>query len=680
MAQDFRGTAEISIGRIPGLLRLGTIVGYDPEFFSVQVYIGALKEYNAIKQDYNNLVLAQVPVAHYNTLKKIFVGGYPENGTPVILGQADGGQWYIVQVLAKDTAALNTSLPNLPELESGSYLLQSNSGFVKLTQDDGIIIGEHGNSLNLDTKRDIVSNTFDSIYSFTEASRTIEGLIKRDTFPNEKYASYLRETALEYDDTLKTIGLDPVAKENWSNIGSSIRNPARTEKREVIYEFGRSFNILSDEQEFLSYKDSKNININDVLNRRESRADALSLSLVSPNYLIETIKGTVVDIYGNILDINRSIIPFGQIDKLAIKKVKTNLQENDPLGNVFDNIKTLERREIAFHFELNAKKSINSIPDVSKRLDYARERSRFFIDIDKEGTFKLNVPASSETGNIPLLTRYENYSTVNPNEKTKDPNDLVFNQDSKDILIESFIGDNGVVEIIDELNGNASPIDRFSSEDSPIYIKHGTAYHDISKTCSTFQDNSIVYERIKTTSLGSGRIEDKVDIVSKKVKISGDDANGGGRSGSLNFDGSIEINIGANTIDRHSLWMDCQGAIIGNVGRDLRNNISAALNFDGEVLIQSGGTTPDDDTRFIDIDLNNGLKAGAIDLRVINQSGKVNIIRIDNEGVTVHSESRVVMYSHGDMMFRSAGTIRIDGEQVLINNRSVRRDPGIGSI
>lgn len=680
MGQDFRGTSEITIGRVPGLLRLGTIIGFDPDFLSVQVYIGALREYNAIKQDYNNIVSAQLPVTYFSAIKKSFSGGYPENGTPVLLGQADGGQWYILSIIAKDPAALNTLLPTTPELEPGSYITQIDGTFLKISGSNGISIGENNNNLTLDTIRDVISNTFDNNYTFTEASRTIEGLIRRDTFPNQSYTSYLAETSLDYDDTLKVIGLDPVAKENWSNIGSSIRNPARVEKREIVYEFGRSFNILDDEKEFLSYKDNQNINIGDVVNRRESRADTLSLSLVSPNYLIETIKGTVVDIYGNVLDINRSIIPIGQIEKLSIKKIKTNLQEQDPLGNVYENIKKLERREIAYHFELNAKKDLLGPPNINSRTNYARERSRFFLDIDKEGVLKLNVPASSETGNIPLLTRYENYSTVNPNDKTKDPNDVVLNQNSQDILIESFIGTNAVVEIIDELNGNASPIDRFSGEGSPEYIKHGTVYHNIADTCKTFQNNGIVYERIPTTNLGSGRVIDKVDIVNKQIKISGDDANGGGRSGSLNFDGSIEINIGANTVDRHSLWLDLQGALIGNIGRDKRNNISAALNFDGEVLIQSGGSTPNNDTRFIDINLNNGSKPGVIDLRVINQSGKINVIRIDNEGISIHSESRIVMYSNGSMMFRSTGIIDIDGEQVNINGRKVRREVGLGSI
>lgn len=692
---DRRGTSEISIGKIPGLLRLGTIVAFESDVLRVQVHIGGFKEYNAMKRDYNNLIWAQLPISYFSPIGGMFVGGYPELGTPVIMGQGEGGQWYVVGVLAKDPAALNTSRPATPDLEPGVFHLQANTNtFIQLSQDEGITLGERGNQLNLDTQRDLYTNTFDNTYSFTEASRTIEGIIRRDKEPNIKSASYLREKSPNYNDQLKVIALDPIAKDNYSNAGSSVRNPARTEKRETIYEFGKSFNILSNEQEFLSYQDNKNINITDILNRREGRADALSLSLVAPNYLMETIKGTVVDIYGNILDINRAIIPIGKTDKLSIKKIKTNLTDISPLGNIFANIKTAERREIAYHFEINSKKDLVGAPDASKNNNYARQRSRFSLDVDKEGLFKLNVPASSETGNIPFLTRYENFSTITPNPDTNDPNDLVVSQNLQDIMIESFIGTNAVVEVIDDLSGNAAPIDRFSSADSPKYIKHGTAYHNISDTCKTFQqDKSLFYERTVTTNLASGRVLSKQDIVSKKVMVSGKKANAGGRSGSINFDGSLDINIGANTVDRHSLWLDLQGALIGNIGRDIRNSISAALQFDGEVLIQSGGSTPNLDERFnsnntagnipgvVDLrNLNNGHSAGVIDLRVITQSGKVNVIRIDNEGISIHSESRIVMYSNGDMMFRSTGTMNIDAENLLLNGRKVRREVGLGSI
>ena len=65
---------------------------------------------------------------------------------------------------------------------------------------------------------------------------------------------------------------------------------------------------------------------------------------------------------------------------------------------------------------------------------------------------------------------------------------------------------------------------------------------------------------------------------------------------------------------------------------------------------------------------------------MITQSGKVNVIRIDNEGISIHSESRIVMYSNGDMMFRSTGTMNIDAENLLLNGRKVRREVGLGSI
>lgn len=679
MKQDFRGTSDVSIGKVPGLLRLGVIVAFDPEFLRVQAYIGSFKEYNAMKQDFNNIVSAQMPVNYFSSLQKSFVGGYPENGSPVILGQGEGGEWFILSVLAKDPAGLNTILPNMPDIEPGTYILQNNNAFIKLNKNEGITLGEYGNAVVLDTNRDVFSNTFDNSYTFSEASRTIEGLIRRDTFPNEVYASSLRETSLDYNDTLKIIGLDPIAKENWSNVGSSIRNPARTEKREVIYEFGRSFNILDNQQEFVSYKDSKDVKINDILNRRESRADALSLSLVAPNYLMESIKGTVVDIFGNVLDINRSIIPLGQIEKLSIKKIKTNLQEQDPLGNVFEHIKSLERREIAYHFEINAKKDTIGPPDITDRSDYARKRSRFFVDIDKEGMIKVNVPASSEVGNIPILTRYENFSTVSPNEKTNDPNDLVFNENSRDVLLESFIGDNGVVSIIDELNGNAAPIDRFSTDSDPVYIKHGTAYHNIAETLSAFSSDISIEELIETTFMGRGLIPSKDKIITDTVKISGNDANGGGRSGSFNFDGSIDLNIGANTVDRHSIWADLQGALIMNVGRDKNDtNISGALHFDGELLIQSGGNTPDNDSRFIGV--NNNKKAGCIDLRVFNTSGNLHVFRIYNNGIDVHSESRVNVYANSDITIRTMGRLILDGEEVIINSRKVRKEVGLGSI
>ena len=80
----------------------------------------------------------------------------------------------------------------------------------------------------------------------------------------------------------------------------------------------------------------------------------LSLSLVSPNFLMETVKGTVIDIFGNILDINRAPIPVGDSQNLTL----STANGNNVTSQSFDNIKAAERNSIAYHFELNARKNL----------------------------------------------------------------------------------------------------------------------------------------------------------------------------------------------------------------------------------------------------------------------------------------------------------------------------------
>jgi len=128
---------------------------------------------------------------------------------------------------------------------------------------------------------------------------------------------------------------------------------------------------------------------------------------------MEIVKGTAVDTFGNILDLNREALPIGKTEKLS-------LSDNPDKTDAFTRIRAQLRKAIGYHFELNARKgkdgasdsALSDIPDPLKYKNYSRERSRFTFDIDKEGQFKLNVPSSSETGNIPLLTRHENFSTL----------------------------------------------------------------------------------------------------------------------------------------------------------------------------------------------------------------------------------------------------------------------------
>ncbi len=392
---------------------------------------------------------------------------------------------------------------------------------------------------------------------------------------------------------------------------------------------------------------------------------------------METIKGTVVDIFGNILDINRFPIPIGSKGLTF----KTEEGENIP-ADVFNKIRAAERKSIAFHFELNARKDLSgkggkiSLPDINSKDDYARNRSRFFFDIDKEGLFKLNVPASSETGNIPLLTRYENNSTVS-SEDNNNPNKLIFTEDGLDILHDSFA--RGKIDIKGE-NGLISPKDRISEDN----IRHGTAHHSIADKFVTFMSDAPTWLDIQyNASVGLSSLPKYNQLVSPEIMCSGENAKAGGRSGSVNLDGSLELNIGANTIDRQSLWLDTAGSIIGMFGRD-NNNISAAFSMDGDMIVQIGGTglNPgggrDDlttgatlDSRFIKS--NNAYRGGALDIRVMNDGFTVSIVRIDKDGVSIVTPNTIKMHAR-DITLTAEASMHFEADNIFINGRWVDKN------
>lgn len=669
--------AQGPIFKPSGLVRLATITKVDTSTMSAYV---TFRPDSPLGNDGVNQILVQLPVPYLSSGGG-FIGGFPAEGTPVYVSQVEGTSTYaVVGFVARDPIPQlkkSATKINIPDLQRGQVWVQANTDGAIILDDDGITIGEPKNAVIFDTNRKILLSTFDQSYYFSQGSRVVDGVVLRDKQPANNYPSFLRESDPAYDDTLIVIGMDPIANSRIFNSGTAVRNPARTEKREVVYEYEESANVYSNDIELEFYKTGVFPNYNNIVDRRAGRADALSLSLTSPNYLMESIKGTVVDIYGNVIDLNRDIIPLGK-DTLSSFNIKSTASEQDTFKNAYEQIKRQERKSLAFHFEINTRKETTGSgpPSVNNKDNYARARSRFFMDVDKEGQFKLNVPASSETGNIPLNIRYENYSTVSPNPESNNTNDIVFNSLYKDILPESFIND-PAVSLVDETGNSFGPIDRFSNKNSPTYIQHGTVYHNISQTCSTLQTNGFYtpVEYTSTTFLDS--VVPLQTIVNTKITVNGQNANAGGRSGSLNFDGSLEINIGANTIDRQSLWLDTQGGIVANVGRDLRN-VSVAANMDGEVLIQVGGNTvPAETQRFKNS--NTGWVAGVVDIRVFNSQKEMTIFRIDDNGLSVTTPGSITYYA-SKMLFRSTASMEFDSDNLILNGRLVVKDPGAGPI
>lgn len=707
----YSGIKAISKPIGTGLFRVGTIkkVNQESQKMTVSFRDATLTSSTEFEKDDVDI---PYPITNNNGM---FIGSIPSEGSNAVFGVDSNLKYYFVSYLTEN-------IDQIPDISPNQLAIIANkNNYITLDNINNGVIGDAhygSDSTNIYThidsqypEQNLLRINFDNEHHITNAYRKFVGVIKRESIePVENINTSLdsRISNDYYDSLYRIISLDPTRRHNTA-INSKAKNPPLVENRELIYEFVDQSNIQNDLDESSIYTGKPNTYTYKVTNRRKTKSDTLSLSLVYPNYLIETVKGTVVDIFGNILDLNRFPLPIGKDQNTLDPKVSSDLSKS------FLGIKALERKSVAYHFEINARKDFKDIA-TSKNIsdlfgfdakfpdaNYGRNRSRFYLDIDKEGQFKLNVPASSDTGNIPLLTRYENFSTVN-NEDNNNPNKLIYHKDSLDILHDSFASPQFAVStpITDEYGNTIEPGTfgknpgsvKIISTDTPlslqdrrftdkaIHIKHGTAYHDVLATCYAHQSMDFITSYISpeidpfyASIIEPLKEEVLKDVVSNTINISGIEANAGGRSGSINFDGSIELNIGANTVDRQSLWLDTAGGMVANIGRD-KKNMSAALSMNGDVFMQVGGFGVVGDSRFIKD--NNGFYGAVLDLRVLHDGFTATMIRIDNNGVTITTPTNLSIHAAGDISI-TGGTLNVDVEECIIQGRGVNKEAG-GSI
>jgi hypothetical protein len=628
---------------------------------------------NALEQQ----VTIPIPNSWLGT-KGQFAGGYPSIGQTVKIVQGHTGKNWHCLGYEPDRAGLPTSVRN--ELSNDRYLIKTIGPHSFYVEPEEIRLGTSVNSMTVSSKTR--SSTFSQDLNFTDSNRHISGEVKRylknDTISDVNDFSL---NSILYEKSLTPIGLDPEAATNTLNNNSgdnTARNPAFAESRNVYYEFSDKYNFSNyqlEHDDYINGTTTSFFNFNQN-SKNKNRAVALSLTLENPNHLIETIVGTAVDSFGNVLDINRSSLPVGKIDSLS-------LINNQDKSKAYKGILRELRKSIAYHFEINSRKDLNgelNVPDPENKDDYARSRSKFFIDIDKEGQFKINVPASSETGNIPLLTRYENFSVIK-SKKSKENDQILPTSFIKpetgetDIYLENFGAETKIklTSGIGELDGYAAPLDRFT--DKPI--TYGVAHHDINIACREFlEDSAYKAAGMKLINFDKDNRLNTLwtplkKIVSDTINVSGDDANAGGRSGMINLDGFISINVGANTIDRQSVWLDTAGGIVQTIGRD-KNNISHAAQFDGDVFWQIGGAGigANYDSRFSD--QFSAYRNGTLDIRVL-VNGQIAIFRIGPDGIYIVSPGTLNIVSQQDIILKSNANILMEATNIVMYAESTKR-------
>jgi hypothetical protein len=701
-----------------------------------------------------------IPIPHPMANKGgsgIFVG--IKIGTLVALSMASYQRWIPVNVIPI-RAYYGTDVSDIPEahfddigfpvVSEGEVVLQGPTGGLFILANDESIILENEYDEGFiysgkdDSVRCLITTSPPVEYNISHAGINAKGIVRRDVRiedDEEDYSDFL--TDIESETVFEEIGWDPSRKvahvsRNTEETGTSggnpenkiFRNPAFIEERNILLESGRKWNVGVFDEELARFQRPLKA-LNDFEDRSEYRNNALGLSLSNPNELMEEIKGTVVDLFGNPVDINRNIIgvPSG---KTAKDLLTDTIEKN--------------RYTIAYHKEINVRKGwgyrkepantkkpilLTDAPDVLSAANNARDRSRWFVDIDKEGLTKINIPATSETGNVPLLARYENSSVVevsssgipkNKVRSTEDAQKIFRNEKNQDIFLEQ-VGPGGI-----SLE-DGGPDNRLSSEQTswtdsgrtrlPSQIEAGTAFHDITSTAEALLNESIN----KTSSVIVSDILNKqttpvdsdIPAISSSINrsvpkaetspavrdsVSGlveDQPNAGGRSMHLSLDGSLETSIGANTIDRTSWTLDTAGALVARLGRD-RSGRSAVIHADGTIAIEAGGfdfvgesSNDEVDTRFvgrgdgrtISLPLDQTrFRGGKIVIRVrrANASGTGpdeqnddHFIIIDDTGITIESAGVMNFVSKANMTLKSkTGMVIIDGEGVQFYTENPR--------
>ena len=661
------------LGTPIGMFRDATIIRYNQDG-TVRVGLNEGQLYGS-----SNQFNASIPMA-WSGPNGEFMGGWPMIGAAVVVSQGQGGQWYVVGYQRNndifDQSFISSDSTKMQALKRGRALMQTqNEQRIFVDPIIGVQAGDAAYFLHASPARKIISHNFESEHAFTEAGNRLTQVVKRDLIENAN-RNILNSTrdAQSYDDSLFTIGLDPTIKTTRTSKGDEVRNPALVESRELVTEFGVSYAFKTDFEESGAYIEGNTVNADPPVDKTNMRSNLLSLSLEHPNHLIETIKGTVVDSAGNIVDLNRVAIPIGRSEGLSLVR-------NPKKSEAFDKIRTAVRKSIAYHFEINSRKGgpattpPDNPPDVNDTSDYARKRSRFSIDIDKEGQFKINVPASSEVGNVPLLTRYETYSNLLSREDDNiDPNSFVKNEERQDIFLESYAGSPAITLTPGgEKAEYGQAIDRISG--APIQL--GTAFHNIAQAVQEFQESAGWVEAgselcpfDSNHPLNTSNVQ-LPQIITDELVVTGPDANAGGRSGTISLDGFVSLNIGANTVDRQSIWIDTAGSVISRIGRD-KQGVSYASSLDGDVLIQIGGPGIGNtfDTRFAEE--NDAYRNGKLDIRVL-ANGQLMVFRMDETGVHVISPGRMTFWSQQDMIFKSNGSFKVEAENIVMYAETAKR-------
>ncbi len=281
-----------------------------------------------------------------------------------------------------------------PEMKPGRIsLIGEGGGEVTLDESGGLAMKTSSGAGVHVRKRDSRTATYinsEDVAIYTNGSRLISGPVRRisglqrNIFPKSDHNTIPLDMDLDYHRVTDSIGLFSGSMPLRKTIAGHKRNPEMAEYRLVINEFAADASFTGFDNEVDRVKNLKSI-FGDRKVRSRDREPTNALHLAEYE-LIEIIGGNVVDINKNVLDINYQPILFGE----SGGRVPTKDEDL-----IYEEARLKSRRGIGYHFQL-ATNAASTDPSTSN--------TNFVFDIDKEGILKLNVPKSTDTGNIPFVS------------------------------------------------------------------------------------------------------------------------------------------------------------------------------------------------------------------------------------------------------------------------------------
>lgn len=652
-------------------------VGHRKAFISTVNGDGSYDIYYA--DDNSNNIIQGVQAVNVGSFGSGVFNRYHE-GAPVWIGQS-----YFFQPLIVGLADMPGSIEqgdiiesndiDAPAVEPGEIVIQASSGaHIDLRQTGDIKISNLKNDglFLSDTNRALISNSL-QYYNINDSGYTIEGRVRR-FHPNYVPGQDPVFVDLLSDPEADTFTVDVARDQTQKALpmnrargpANVIRNPPFAEKRELILEFADSFFVRDANTEVdLAAEFPRTIQQMDrsIAKRRgygtdeqtfdnlrhSSRTNVLKLD---SNVIVERVQGTLVDIFSNVLDINYNKI---NMPKLA-EKGKSAIADAHALLN----------RSVAYHFQVNSRNIIEEPTGSNK----------FTLDIDKEGQFKLNVPRSSTSGTVPTISTFTTTDS---------------NLDGRIDINNVQLSKSGIA--------------------APTGGRAGTAFHDMTKAADRLIRHSIkavnlIREHSNTTGIQANGDTPNIEyVISDTVKASSspeytttiavqsaptaisstiDPELAGGRSGQMNFEGSLEISIGQDDGDQKSLLLDTAGSIISWLGLDTHGR-SAVVNADGSVLVNIGDYV-------VDIDGNTNFNKGELTIRVNlvdekkngplkpgevanNKKTSDHIFHLGPNGVVVSTGNGtpLVLRSSGDILLEAAGTIDLKAKDIRMDAGYLRK-------